>query len=65
MKEMMDRPPPLMTQKAWNGLKPTAGDLTHEMKLVQQYTAVMFTLQQGCGSYSNITKGECHSSTQL
>jgi len=33
--------------------------------MAQQYTAVMFTLQQRCGSYSNIMKGEWHSRTQL
>jgi len=33
--------------------------------MAQQYTAVMFKLQQGCGSYSNVTKGERHSSTKL
>jgi len=33
--------------------------------MAQQYTAVMFTLQQRCGSYSNVTKGERHSNTQL
>jgi len=65
MKETMDKSPPMNIQKAWNGLKPTADDLTCEMKLVQQPTAVMFTLQQACDSYSNITKGEWHSSTQL
>jgi len=33
--------------------------------MAQQFTAVMFTLQQGCGSYSNIMKGEWHSITPL
>jgi len=33
--------------------------------MAQQYTAVMFTLQQGCGSYSYVMKGERHSNTQL
>ena len=26
MNETTDRPPPMITQKAWNGLKPTADD---------------------------------------
>jgi len=33
--------------------------------MAQKYAAVMFTLQQGCGSYSNVMKEEWHSSTQL
>jgi len=36
--------------------------ITHEMKLVQQPTAAVFILQQGCGSYSNVTKKQYNSS---
>jgi hypothetical protein len=34
--------------------------VTYEMKLAEQHTTVMFTLQQAC---SNVMKGDWHSTT--